>query len=526
MAEQLVTRTSIAISCVLVLLLAACSHSASHTPTPSTVTASSVAQSTPTAATAIASATPSPTSLPPETPTSVPTITPAPTPTPTPTQMPIPTTTLVGTNRPPDQVVDLPNVDTHYTLNVTSLDLNSGVVMIDERVDISSRQGWIQRLFFTVTTAQWGYFHLTAASVDGVPQTPTSLNDDFTLALDPPAGEHWTVGFEFELDLTQVPEDWYGSGMDGNIMRLGYWFPILSTNFPYPSTADPAYTRVATFDVSLPLPNDVPFVSTGTEVNSIAIDAEHTRHELHADKVRDFALTIVPDGRIDTVETSNGVTIRLLSNPTTTSKQRSTELAAARTTIETLSSLIGPYPYPVFSMANAGPSLPGGIEFPMFIDLNPNIGSTSRLVYHETAHQWLYGIIGTRPQQDIWIDEGGAQFLEGYLDSGTPLPTVPNGGYGFPLDSNDDELPQGSGIPGYQSIYEQGQRFYNAVMDTMGEDAFWGAMQQLYQDFEYGVVTPWDVLVTWQEHSAVDLRPLFKATFRYAWIDRLPEPGG
>ncbi len=314
--------------------------------------------------------------------------------------------------------------------------------------------------------------------------------------------------------------------MDGDIMRLGYWFPILSTNFPYPSTADPAYTRTATFDVSVPLPNDVPFVSTGTEVSSIVIDGEHTRHELHADNVRDFALTIVPGGRIDSLETSNGVTIRLLSDPSTTSGQRSTELAAAKRTIETLSSLIGPYPYPIFSMANAGPSLPGGIEFPMLIDLNPNIGSTSRLVYHETAHQWLYGIIGTRPQQDIWIDEGGAQFLEGYLDSGSPLPTVPDGGYGFPLDSSDNELPQGSGIPGYQSIYEQGQRFYNAAMDKMGEDAFWGAMQQLYQNFKYGVVTPWDVLITWQEHSAVDLRPLFDATFRYDWIDQLPAPGG
>ncbi|MGA7673261.1 MAG: hypothetical protein WBW04_22780, partial [Nitrolancea sp.] len=293
-------------------------------------------------------------------------------------------------------MIDLPDVDAHYTLDVTSLDLERGVVDVNEQVDISSHQGPIQRLYFTVTTAQWRYFRLSSITVNGIPQTPVSLNDGFTLALDPPTSEHWTVQFAFELDLTQVPQDWYGSGMDGDIMRLGYWFPILSTNFPYPSTADPAYTRSATFDVSLPLPNDVPFVSTGTEVETMAIDATHTRHTLHADNVRDFAITIVPGGRIDTVKTSNGVTIRLLSDPSTTSSERSTELAAAKKTIETLSKLIGPYPYPIFSMANAGPSLPGGIEFPMFIDVNPDVGSASRLVYHETAHQWLYGIIGTR----------------------------------------------------------------------------------------------------------------------------------
>ena len=454
----------------------------------------------------------------------MPTSTPVPSPTATPTA--IPTATPAQATRPADQAVDLPDVDAHYTLNVTSLDLANGVLEVEERVDISSHQGPIQRLYFTVTTAQWRYFHLNAASIDGVPQTPSTLNGGFTLALDPPANDQWIVGFDFELDLTQVPEDWYGSGMDGDIMRLGYWFPILSTNFPYPSTADPAYTRTATFDVSVPLPNDVPFVSTGTEVNTVPLDAENTRHELHADDVRDFALTVVPGGRIDTVKTSNGVTIRVLSNPSTTSAQRSTELAAAKKTIETLSDLIGPYPYPVFSVVNAGSSLPGGIEFPMLIQVNPNIGSTARLIYHETAHQWLYGIIGTRPQQDIWIDEGGAQFLEGYLDAGSALPKAPVGGYGYPLDSHDNELPQGSGIPGYQSIYEQGQRFYNTVMDTMGEDVFWGAMQQLYQQFKYGIVTPWDVLLTWQQHSSVDLRPLFNATFRYSWLDQLPAPGG
>ncbi len=180
-------RASIAIFCVLLLSLGACSRSASHTTTPSTVIASSVAQPTSTAATAIATVTPSPTSPPAPTPTPAPTITPAPTPTVTPTQVPSPSPTPVASNRPPDQVVDLPNVDAHYTLNVTSLDPNDGVVDVEERVDIASLQGSIQRLYFTVTTAQWGYFHLTAASVDGVPQTPTSLNGGFTLALDPPA---------------------------------------------------------------------------------------------------------------------------------------------------------------------------------------------------------------------------------------------------------------------------------------------------------------------------------------------------
>lgn len=462
----------------------------------------------------------------PPTPTVAPTVAETPTVIPTATSAVSPTATPAVTQRPADQTVNLPDTTAHYTLNITNLNVATGTIAVDEGIDISSQQGYIPQLYFTVTTAKWGYFTLDNASVDGTLVKPVSLNDGFTLALQMPSGNQWTVGFVFQLHLTQVPRDWYGSGMDGTIMRLGYWFPILSTNFPYPSTADPAYTRISSFDVSLPLPDGIPYVSTGVETGNERLDSSHTRHEIHADNVRDFALVIAPGDRIDTLKSDNGVTIRLLSDPADGDATRAAQLDAAKKTIETLSRLIGPYPYPIFSMADAGPSLPGGIEFPMLIQLNPLIKPINRLVYHETAHQWLYGLIGTRPQQDIWIDEGGAQFLEGYLDSGTPLPKVPAGGYPYALDSSDSELPQGAGIPGYNSIYLHGQLFYNDVLTTMGTSAFWKVMQQLYDDHLYGIVTPWDVLLTWQTNSPVDLRPLFSKTFHYGWIDKLPAPGG
>ncbi len=462
-------------------------------------------------------------------PTSTALLTATPTPAPpeaTGTTIPAPTPSPTLPPPPSDQTVDLPDVDAHYTLEINSLNLQAGLVDISETVDIISRQGAIPELYFSVATAKWGYFRFGSATIDGGPVTPESLNDGFTLRLTPPDGDRWTVGITYQLQLAQVPRDWYGSGMDGDIMRLGYWFPLFSTNFPYPSTADPAYSRVASFDVSLPLPNNLPFVSSGVEVRSEKIDSEQTRHFLHADKIRDFALVIAPGGQIDEVQTNNGVTIRLMSDAARSASDRNIELEAAKRAIERLSELIGPYPYHVFSIAEAGSSLPGGIEFPMLIQINPQIDPIDRLIYHETAHQWLYGIIGTRPQEDVWIDEGGAQFLEGFLDSGSSVPTPPADGYSYPLDSTDSELPQGAGIPGYASIYFQGQRFYQSVLDTMGPEAFWSAMRELYQQFAFGIVTPWDVLSTWQAHSKADLRPLFHSTFRYDWIDQLRPPEG
>ncbi len=506
------------ISAALILLAACSPYTSSQQAVVRSVTATTNTTSTP----KLPALTPTPTVIP----TAVPTTAPSPTPLPAfPTPTAQPAVTVTPETRPPGQTVDLPDVDAHYFLDIANLDLTGGTLDVDERVEITSHQRSIPRLFFTVATAEWGYFTLDSASIDGTVVVPTSLNDGFTLAVDPPPGDHWIVEIVYHLALSQVPRDWYGTGLDGNIVRLGYWFPMLSTNFRYPSTADPAYSRVSSFDVSLPLPDNTPFVSTGVEVAQKAIDANYTRHHLHADNVRDFAMVIAPGDRIDKTETANGVTIQLMSDPASGSAARTTQLVAAKKVIETLSRLIGPYPYPVFSMADAGPSLPGGIEFPMLIYLNPAITPLDRLVYHETAHQWLYGIIGTRPQQDIWIDEGGAQFLEGFLDTGSSVPDAPPGGYPYPLDSSDSELPQGAGIPGYQSIYLQGQRFYQTVLTQMGSDAFWNAMQAIYQQHKFGIVTPWDMLLSWQTHSSVDLRPLFHSIFRYDWIDQLPAPG-
>ncbi len=501
------------------ILLAACSpYTSSQQAVIPSVTATANITATPNL--------PAPTLIPTLVPTSVPTMAPSPTALPaSPTPTAQPAGTVISEARPAGQAIDLPDADANYYLDITSLNLTEGTLNVDERVEITSHQGSIPRLFFTVATAKWGYFTLDSASIDGDVVVPTSLNDGFTLAVDPPAGEHWVVEIVYHLALSQVPRDWYGTGLDGDIVRLGYWFPMLSTNFSYPSTADPAYSRVSSFDVSLPLLDNTPFVSTGIEVAQQTLDADHTRHHLHADNVRDFAMVIAPGDRIDRVETADGITIQLMSDPASGADARTTQLAAAKKAIETLSRLIGPYPYPIFSMADAGPSLPGGIEFPMLIYLNPAITPLDRLVYHETAHQWLYGIIGTRPQQDIWIDEGGAQFLEGFLDTGSAVPDAPPGGYPFPLDSNDGELPQGAGIPGYQSIYLQGQRFYQTVLSQMGSDAFWSAMQEIYQQHQFGIVTPWDMLLSWQSHSSVDLRPLFHSIFRYDWIGHLPAPG-
>jgi hypothetical protein len=59
----------------------------------------------------------------------------------------------------------------------------------------------------------------------------------------------------------------------------------------------------------------------------------------------------------------------------------------------------------------------------------------------------------------------------------------------------------------------------------MGDAAFWNAFRAIYARYAFDVVTPAEMLATFQEHSTTDLRPLFDDYFRYGWVWELGGPG-
>jgi aminopeptidase N len=277
--------------------------------------------------------------------------------------------------------------------------------------------------------------------------------------------------------------------------------------------------------VTATLPADIQFAHSGEITQRAQLQDGQVRYDMHAENVRDFAMALSRAYEVDSMTSASGVLIELYTVDTGSATKTSV-LAWAADAVDRLSDLIGPYPYASYRIADAGPSMPGGVEFPGMIYINTAYPELDRLIYHETAHQWLYGIIGNRTLQDGWIDEGGAEFFErGLATDFTEIPIPPDGGYRYPADATAAEMQGDTSRQPYYSIYEQGARLWYAVLDAMGPDDFWSAMHDLYDQHRFGIVTAWDVLSTWQRHSVNDLRPLFHDAFRYDWIDQLPLPG-
>jgi hypothetical protein len=469
---------------------------------------------------------PSPTTI--ASPTQVPPTLP-PTETPLPVASPSPTAIPTSIPAPTGQIVGLPDIDAHYRLIVDELRLTDGFVNVGEVITIREFRGEVpDRIFLQVVPAEYGFFTLRSLTLDDAEIVPGTLNDGFTLVVNLPAGSAapLEIGIDFSLWVGADPTGWAGTMLDSGILRLGYWFPVISNDHGYSDIFDPSYTATAEFDVSVTLDASHAVAHTGEIIGQLELDDGRVRRDLHASDVRDFALVVSRGFTVDEATTSTGVRIELFTTSAAIGTRQNILFWAADA-IEQLTELIGPYPYPTFRIVDVGPSIPGGLEFPGLVYINPAYSSLERLIYHEVAHQWLYGIIGTRALDDGWIDEGGAEFLERGLPTGfTEVPEIPAGGYRYPLDSSYQELDGASWADAYYSIYEQGARLYYAVLEAMGWNDFWTAMQGLYENHRFGIVTAWDVLSQWQSHSQTDLRPLYHEYFRYEWIDRLPGPAG
>lgn len=435
--------------------------------------------------------------------------------------------------------IPLPALAAHYALTIDGVEFDAGKLHTAQTVAITNQESCaLDRLSFSVVAARWGWFTLDGVTVGGQPVAATITGTVLPVPLARPLapGATTEVTFDFHLTVGTANDVYTGSGFAGttranDILRFAYWFPILSDDHQYPPYLDPPYTATASYDVTMTTPANLVVAPTG-EITRETPNADGTvTRQIEANNVRDFVFALSPNYQIARRQSATGTQIEVYyspnsfrgaaARPETIQALVDKALTAATLAEERLSTLIGPYPYPTLRVVDGGAALSGGIEFPTLVMVNLNYGSDN-LIYHEVGHEWLYGLIGTRTQQDPWIDEGGASFLadyiEGKLSANPPAPSR----FRYPLDTSVWAIPaSGNQNAATEAIYTQGEAFYTRVFDTMGEDAFWRAMQGLYNADRYAIITPRDILAAWQAASPTDLRPLFHEYLSYPWLDEL-----
>lgn len=457
----------------------------------------------------------------------------SPSPGPTVTPPASPTADDTSAMIPEGQEVDLPDVDLSYDIDATVENFDTGEIAAMMTAHVTSREDApLDELFFRVPPAVDDFFTLRSLARDGetIASEPSDNGTTLGIVLDPPiaAGETTSLSFAFELDLGLAREahPFNNALIDDPVLRLGYWYPMLSNDAGFPPLLDPPYTVIADFEVRLTAPANVVVAAPASSAEPPTESAGSVEYVWTLENGRDFALMLSREYEVEERD-AGGVTVRIFTVPSLYGDGDPARQAAIRERIfeiaelslEEYARLVGPYQWDTLVIAEGGRFLGGGIEYTALTIIDVDADWLDVLVAHEVAHMWFYAAVGTRTQDDPWIDEGVATFLSEGLLNGYDSPSDRGRqSYADSLDASVydlDGLPFNDWVP---NVYTQGGSFYADLYIEMGENDFWSAMREIYDTQLFGIVTAYEVLTIFQDATDENLEPLYERYFEYEWV--------
>jgi hypothetical protein len=366
--------------------------------------------------------------------------------------------------------------------------------------------GGIDRLELNTLAARLGSIYITFATVDGAPVTIVKSEQTLIVPLGGilPNGA-WTevrVGFRATLRTGLSGSDWMFTRYGGTL-ALYRWIPWISQTTPFerPNHGDPFVTPNSPFvSVHLNLDRNMVVAAAGASLPT----APARTWSFSMVNVRELSIVLAPDFTV-TRTTANGVPIRAYSRPGGITGTRLADLA--RQALVSEKARIGiTYPWPAYTVVETKGGY--GMESPALVWIPANTASTNLtyLVYHETAHQWFYALVGNDQQRQPFADEAAADFLArsvlGTLRSSRCATNV-----------LDRAITGYSSACYYETIYIQGGNLLNTLRTKMGTTRFWAALTGYVQAYRYRMGGTRQLLDALRAASPVDLRPTLHARF-------------
>jgi hypothetical protein len=401
--------------------------------------------------------------------------------------------------------IDRTSIDLVATYDVdVQLGFDDRSLVVDETIAVANRSGdGIDRIELNTITAKLGNLRLAGVQVDGNAVEPRVDGQSIVVplggVLPDGAGTTLRIRLRATLRSTLDGSSWMFT-RKGGILQASRWLPWigLQRSFDRPNIGDPFYTALSPH-VRVRITSDRRLV-IATPGARVAIDGRTQTFE--ADNVRDFHIVASP---------SFTIRERRVGDWTLRAYVRAGFPAAAvlddaADGLTRMNALAGAYPYPTFTIAQTA----GGyaLEGPGMIWIPTGL-SGSRLhwnIYHETAHQWFYGLVGSDGALDPFADEAVATHL-GQVVSGIWRSN------GCPWRRLDLSIYRYSTSCYFGQIYLHGAELLRSVRRAMGSAAFWEATREYVAAHRFAIGSTAQLLQTLQAHTSKDLRPILAPWF-------------
>jgi hypothetical protein len=423
----------------------------------------------------------------------------------------------------------------------TGFSLYEAVIAVDTKEELlfgKLRLTYVNRYADSLFTVMMNLFP-NAVSENCLTLTLVTVNGfdaDYTLSAD---NTHLTIPLMRELKtgestpiyieyIIKIPKTNNRFGAGDDRFMFGNSIPIAAVyengawrTDAYYVKGDSFYSEVADYSVSISTTESYTIACTGS-VEEERTEAGITTVLAKAHGVRDFAFSLQKNAYVTTREV-NGIEVVGISD-----SQRGATFAAGNgaDALMFFSEKLCDYPYD--RLCVVGFDTGGGMEYPGLVMIDAEIlnGSANIQPYaamtvaHEVAHQWFYGIVGSDPLKEPWVDESLVDFLgfefirETTQNTYTPLwDYVFQGLAGYKrtlrLDAPLSSFPD-STSDYFFVIYAYGSHVMRELYETIGEDAFYDALQIYIGEHGYKNAKGSDLIAAFSDAAGKDLSGWFE----------------
>ena len=336
-----------------------------------------------------------------------------------------------------------------------------------------------------------------------------------------------TIELTYEIQLANIK---HRLGYAENTTNLGNFFPILChvdndnyTTSPYYNVGDPFVSDVANFDVSITVRENFTVASTGNLVDTSTTSTGYVCYKYNADACRDFAL-VLSDKYKKLSKTVGDTTVNYYYFSDSSAEN---SLAVAVDCLTYFNQHVGNYPYKQYSVCETDFCY-GGMEYPCLSMVTSGSKQYVEAIVHETAHQYFYSVVGNDQIEYPWMDEGLAEFVTYlYLDYADHTPLAKNikantktyttyvdvlNHYYNDVDRTLRPIYKYKNDKEYVIFtYLKGSLLFDTLYQTMGEQKFWSALKQYYNNYQYAMATPLAMSQCFVNKGGKEIQSIFDA---------------
>jgi hypothetical protein len=384
------------------------------------------------------------------------------------------------------------------------LGFNDRTLVVDEQITVTNRSdAGIDRVELNTITGPLGNLRLKVVRVDG--QDADANVDDQTIkvqlggVLPDDATAVIRVRLRASFPASLGGSNWMFTRV-GGILQANRWLPWVGLHRPFdrPNHGDPFFTALSPH-VTVRITTDRK-LKIATPGRRMAVDGLTQTFE--ADNVRDFPIVASPNFEVRE-RTVGGRTLRAYRLDGFPTGKILDWMADG---LDRMSDLAGEYPSDRFTVAQTA----GGyaLEGPGLIWIPTGLtGSRLRWnVYHETAHQWLYWLVGSDHARDPFADEAVATHL-GQVVSGIWRDT------GCPMKRLDLSIYRYSEACYFGQIYLHGADLLQQARRAMAAGEYWSGLRAYVADNHFAIGSTEEFLDALQAATDVNLEPILGPWF-------------